>query len=171
VKLLEPVLQHQDVVIAVAFSPDGQTVLTGSWDGTARLWATVTGQALGPPLVHHGVVNQVAFHPGGHMVLTASSDWTARLWDVATSRPLGPPLQHDGAVTRASFSPDGDSILTGSDDGTARLWRLRPPLDMNTDQIPLWLSVVTGLELDHSDDIQVLDAATWQERQRKLKER
>jgi hypothetical protein len=39
-------LQHQGVVTAVAFSPDGQTVLTGSWDGTARLWEARTGKPI-----------------------------------------------------------------------------------------------------------------------------
>ncbi|MGH9847102.1 MAG: WD40 repeat domain-containing protein, partial [Blastocatellia bacterium] len=33
-------LRHDDFVFAVAFSPDGRTVLTGSWDKTARLWYT-----------------------------------------------------------------------------------------------------------------------------------
>ena len=44
-KLIGPRLQHQNTVVAVTFSPDGTTVLTGSYDKTARLWWAV------PPLV------------------------------------------------------------------------------------------------------------------------
>jgi WD40 repeat protein len=66
----------------VAFSPDGKTVLTGSWDRTVRLWEAATGQPLGPPLQHHGLVLAVAFSPDGKTVLTGSMDKTALLWQL-----------------------------------------------------------------------------------------
>jgi WD40 repeat protein len=66
----------------VAFGPDGKTVLTGSWDKTARLWEVATGKQLGPPLHHRDTVAAVAFSPDGKTVLTGSVDKTARLWRV-----------------------------------------------------------------------------------------
>jgi hypothetical protein len=78
-------LQHQSLVRAVAFSPDGRTVLTGSDDNTARLWSVATGKALGPPLQHQGEVVAVAFNPDGLTVLTGSVDKTARVWEVPTA--------------------------------------------------------------------------------------
>ena len=61
-------------VHAVAFSPDGQTALTGSWDNTARLWDVTTGQPRGTVLKHDGIVNAVAFSPDGQTALTGSQD-------------------------------------------------------------------------------------------------
>jgi len=118
-------LQHQGFVVAVAFSPDGGTVLTGSSDNTARLWDARTGKPLTAPLQHQSAVNAVAFSPDGGTVLTGTSDNTARLWDARTGKPLTAPLQHQGFVVAVAFSPDGGTVLTGSWDNTARLWDAR----------------------------------------------
>ena len=79
--LLGQPLQHDAPIRAVAFSPDSQTILTGSDDRTARVWNARTGQPLGPPLVHQGAVLSVAFDPTGRLLLTASADHMARLWE------------------------------------------------------------------------------------------
>ena len=67
------------VVWAVAFSPDGQRVLTGSADHTARLWDAATGEAVATLTGHTAAVSAVAFSPDGKRVLTGSGDKTARL--------------------------------------------------------------------------------------------
>jgi WD40 repeat protein len=74
-------------VQAVAFSPDGHTLLTGGWDKTARLWDAATGLPWGVPLRHKDGVQAVAFSPDGRTVLTGSDDKTARLWQVAATPP------------------------------------------------------------------------------------
>ena len=76
-------MNHHGTVNAVAFSPDGKTILTGS-GGTARLWDATTGQPLGPPMTPKDGVVAVAFSPDGKTVLTQIFDEaiTARLWDV-----------------------------------------------------------------------------------------
>jgi len=78
-------MPHLEHVLTVAFSPDGKTVATGAWDGTARLWDVATCKRLGPPLVHHRTVRDVAFSPDGKTLLTASFDRTARCWDLPTA--------------------------------------------------------------------------------------
>ena len=84
-------------VEAIAFSPDGQTVLTGSFDKTARLWnADHRRSPSGAPMRHGDAVKTVAFSPGGDVVVTGSGDKTARLWTAAAGKPVGPPLQHGG---------------------------------------------------------------------------
>ena len=113
---------HQGALQAVAFSPDGKTVLTGSTDKTARLWDAATGRPFGLPMTHQGAVWAVAFSPDGKTVLTGSEDRTARLWDAATGRPLGLPMTSSWPGLAVAFSPDGKTVLTGSWDRTARLW-------------------------------------------------
>ncbi len=112
-------------VSAVAFSPGGNVAITGSSNGTARLWDTRSSLPIGEPLQHKEKVAAVAFSPDGNTVITGSYDGSARLWDARSGSPVGEPLQHKNWVTAVVFSPGGDTVLTGSLDGTARLWDAR----------------------------------------------
>jgi WD40 repeat protein len=68
---LKAVFSHDARVAGVAFSRDGQTVLTAGEDGTVRRWDAATGQLLGQPLQYPGVVEAVAFSPDGKAVALA----------------------------------------------------------------------------------------------------
>ena len=115
---------HTDRVHAVAFSPDGHTLLSGSYDGTARLWDMATHRQIGAPLNGHGKVDSVAFSPHGNVVATGGEDTMVRLWDAATHRQIGAPLNgQDGEINAVAFSPDGKVLASGgADDGVVRLW-------------------------------------------------
>jgi WD40 repeat protein len=114
---------HTSVIRAVAFSPDGARVLTGSNDRTARMWDAATGKTI-LTLRHTDGVTAVAFSPDGARVLTGCWDKTARLWDAATGKTIATLEGHTGIVLSVAFSPDGARVLTGSADQTARLWPL-----------------------------------------------
>ncbi len=72
--------EEQGHIRTVAFSPDDTIVLTGSFDGTARLWNTETGRELQTFRGHNNCVVTSAFSPDGKSILTGSRDGTARLW-------------------------------------------------------------------------------------------
>ena len=79
---ITPPLRHGGTLRAVAFSPDGRTVLTGSYDRTAQLWDSVTGKPIGPAYRHENQVWFVAFSPDGRTVLSGGQENTAHLWIV-----------------------------------------------------------------------------------------
>jgi hypothetical protein len=74
---------HTSWVTSVAFSPDGQTLASGSWDATIRLWDVATGQSRGEPLQGHTYpVYSVAFSPDGQTLASGSWDATIILWNI-----------------------------------------------------------------------------------------
>jgi WD40 repeat protein len=123
-------LDHDNTQVwAVAFSPDGRMLATGSFNnastshiGDARLWDAATGR-LHKVLRHPGGgVVAIAFSPDGRSVVTGGNDRTARFWETASGEPTGPVLTHDNVVLGAAFSPDGRTVITCSIDFTARIW-------------------------------------------------
>jgi WD40 repeat protein len=68
----------------VAFSPDGQTLASASYDQTVQVW-DITGDAPTRRATLEGhtfVVTSVAFSPDGHTLASASKDGTIRLWGI-----------------------------------------------------------------------------------------
>lgn len=110
-------------VAGADFSSDGQRVVTGSWDNSAKIWDAGTGQAVRKlEHGHDGYINSVAYSPDGKYILTASDDGTAKLWSAETSEVLVTYSGHTDRVRTAVFSRDGSRVLTASYDKTARIW-------------------------------------------------
>ena len=115
-------LGHSEGIRSVAFSPDGQFVLTASPDNTARLWEAASGRELRRFEGHTNAVSSAVFSQDGRYILTGSADDTARLWNAETGKELQRFLGHEGMVYSVAFSIDGRRVLTGGGDKTARLW-------------------------------------------------
>jgi WD40 repeat protein len=111
---------HTGFVNAVAFSPDGKLVLTGSEDNTAILW-DLAGRELQTFSGHTARISSVAFSPDGKYVLTGSGDHTAIRRDLDGNNALVL-AGHTGAVSSVAFEPKNKWMLTASHDFTAKLW-------------------------------------------------
>ncbi len=104
--------RHDDPVTAIAFSPDGSSLATGSADASIRSWDVETGGLERTLKGHRGDIQSVAFSPNGSFIVSAADDGTARVWNLD-----GEQIQVFDVgqlyVTSASFSPDGSEILVG----------------------------------------------------------
>jgi serine/threonine protein kinase/tetratricopeptide (TPR) repeat protein len=115
---------HTDNIHAVAFSPDGSLLATGSWDTTIGLWRVRDGELLRQFSGHEKYVSSVAFSPDGQTLASASADRTVRLWRVSDGELLHTLTGHEGYVSSVAFSPDGHMIVSGSWDTNIGLWRV-----------------------------------------------
>ncbi|QRV86913.1 hypothetical protein RhiJN_14931 [Ceratobasidium sp. AG-Ba] len=111
-------------VRAVATSPDGAWIASGSEDGKVCIWDLWTGEAIRAPLEGHSMcVTCVSVSPDGRRIVSVSEDRMLRVWDVETGEVLLGPLEgHSDAVSCVAYSPDGRIVASGSHDTTVRMW-------------------------------------------------
>jgi WD40 repeat protein len=113
---------HLDELTSVAFSPDGQRIVTASEDGTAKVWNAASGREMLTLKGHSSGIGSAAFSPDGRRIVTGSFDATAKVWDAASGKKLLTLCGHTDFIRSVAFSPDGQRIVTGSGDKTAKVW-------------------------------------------------
>ncbi|KAF7376820.1 WD40 repeat-like protein [Mycena sanguinolenta] len=113
---------HTNRVTSVAFSSDSTRVVSGSYDGTVRIWDVTTGTELRRMEGHTGYVISVVFSPDGAHIVSGSDDDTVCIWDATTGAALGRMDGHTGLVISVAFSPDGTCIVSGLYDKTMCIW-------------------------------------------------
>ena len=105
---------------AVAFSPDGKTLATGSTYGAVKLWDATTKTNIAT-LGATEAVPSVAFSPDGATLATGSWNGVVKLWDATTKTNIAT-LEATGEVSSVAFSPDGATLATGAWSGAVKLW-------------------------------------------------
>jgi WD40 repeat protein len=113
----------------VAYSPDGKTALSASWDSTLILWDVETGEVIHRLLGHQDIVMGVAFHPDGRLAISGSRDGTLILWDLETGEAIRRYRGHTGFLNSVAFSSDGRRALSGATDGLMIEWRIDDTLE------------------------------------------
>ena len=127
---------HTGPVRSLAYSSDGNRIVSGSQDNTLRVWDLADGTAT-TLRGHGGRVRSVAFNPSQGQALSGAHDNQVRLWDLGEYREQrvlrAEKLRgHRDAVLSARFSSDAQQVVTASRDRTARLWEVSSSRPIHT---------------------------------------
>ena len=120
--LYGPGTSHRDFVHSMAFSPDGNTLATGSFR-EIKLWERVATAATskiepGAPIV------STAIAADDTLAALVLNNNTVRLFNLQNGQAGATLTGHEGPVKAAAFSPDGKLVATGSDDSSIRTWNV-----------------------------------------------
>ncbi len=113
---------HTSNVWSVAFSSDGQTLVSSGYDGQVIVWSVAEKKSTATLEKHKGWCRSVAFHPGGKQFATAGEDGTAVIWDLEGPKEAKEIKAHEAAIYQVAFSADGNTLATASTDKTVKLW-------------------------------------------------
>ncbi len=117
-------LGHTGPIRSVALSADGHRAVTGSDDGTVRVWDVDGGVCERVLEGHTGSVTSVALSVDDLRAVSGSSDATIRVWDLERGVCERVLEGHTGWVNSLELSLDGLRAVTGSYDATVRVWDL-----------------------------------------------
>ena len=131
---------HTGPINSVAFSPNGETILTGLGYRRACLWNSKTGELVTTLVGHSGPINSLAWSPDGKTIATGSLYAVAGVWDAATGKLLRILKGHTACIVSIVFSCDGKALLTGSWDNTVCLWSLKTGKLLRTFEPPTALT-------------------------------
>jgi len=113
---------HTAPIWSVAFSRDGQKIITASEDQTAKVWDAASGKELLTLRGQNDRIFSMAISPDGQRIVTGSADGMAKVWDAASGKELLTYKGHGAEIRCAAFSPDGQRIVSGGAARVARVW-------------------------------------------------
>ena len=117
--------RHANRISSVIFTPDGETLITGSCDKTVKLWKIPTGELLYELSEHSHFVEAIAISKDGSRFATASWDKTVKIYKFGTNKQIKylTEIPVESEVMDISFSPSNEGIIAlACFDGTVQLW-------------------------------------------------
>lgn len=157
-------------VYTIALSRNGNTVASGSADGTVRLWAVKGGKIIAKWTGHTDQVTSLCWSANGERLMSGSCDGTVRVWDVKSGKTvLGPIKTGDVHVYAVMYSPDASKIATGGRDNGIKIWdgKTCELLATLKHDHPVWTLAWTsdGKKVISGSfgPIRIFDTATWEE--------
>ena len=157
-KLLQTIDAHDLAITSLAFTPDGHTLASASWDNTIKLWRSQEGNnkllhtqsMLLHTLKHQDGVTAIDFNSDGTVLASASGDRQIKLWNTETGRLIKSLRGHTSQINSLAFNNDNRSLVSGEEQQGLFWWNL--DLDnlvaKGCDRLSNYLATDSNLESD-----------------------
>ncbi|MEO6890543.1 MAG: protein kinase [Ktedonobacteraceae bacterium] len=113
---------HENVVYAVAWSPNGKRIASADANGIVQVWDAVDGRHVLKYTEQASFIDGVAWSPDGKWIASASEDSTVQVWDAMNGRHILTYKGHGSVVHAVAWSLDGKRIASASEDSTVQVW-------------------------------------------------
>ena len=122
----QPLSEHSEIIIAIAFGPDGKTLVSGDANGSIILWDLKTRQLTAMLQTGELQIYSVAFSPDGKKLVSSGRVNSILLWRLSDSNGGASVIDslsdQSSSITNVTFSPDGNILISSTDDGSVILW-------------------------------------------------
>jgi WD40 repeat protein len=117
---------HESWVRALAFTPDGQTVFSGGYDGKILSWSAVAEkpEPVFNFVAHQGWVRALAVSPDGSKLASCGTDKLVKIWDVKEGKLLQELPGHESHVYNVAFHPTDGTAVSCDLKGNLKQWEL-----------------------------------------------
>ena len=124
---------HERQISCLAFTPDGEHVLTGSADSTVKLFNFISMTEVGCFGGHGGSVKCVLVSTYGHRAYSGSDDHTIKVWNLQSQQEIATLKGHHCEISCLALSRDEKYLLSGAKDGSVRVWSTETWAAVGTD--------------------------------------
>jgi pSer/pThr/pTyr-binding forkhead associated (FHA) protein/sugar lactone lactonase YvrE len=118
------IAEKSQSVLALAFSPDAQVLVSAAKDKTIKLWSISNQAEIASLSGHKLAANAIAFSPDGQTLASAGADKTIKLWNIENQAEIASFSGHKLAIESLAFSPDGQTLASAGADKTIKLWNI-----------------------------------------------
>lgn len=114
---------HTNNVVSISYSPDGNSLASGSADNTLKIWNASTGILERTLTGHSDGIRSIRYRPDGNYLASASLDNTIRIWNLATGN-VDKTFTGTASTNSVAYSPDGKYVAGGFKDKTIKVWEI-----------------------------------------------
>lgn len=123
---------HSEAVLTLAISPDGQTLASGSYDNTIKVWNLNNGSEIFTINGHSDKVTCLAISPHEHNLLSGSCDGKIKIWNLSNGKEISTIIEDSDAVLSIAISPDGQTFVSGKFNSKVKLWNIKTGEEIRT---------------------------------------